>query len=133
MELVKSYIRRMMRKRIDYVEDSFKANCSDVEATLKPFLITRKRVSRAVRKNLRNTCKEFLVNYVKDKTYNDICNELMARTLQREMLPKLKKVYPLSFYDLRVFETKALSDIDQEAASVTIEREEKKKNPQEEK
>jgi ribosomal protein S3AE len=117
MELVKSYIRRMLRKRINYVEDSFVANCSDVKATLKPFLITRKRVSRAVRKNLRNTAREFLQNYVKDKTYNDICNELLAGTIQREMLPRLKKVYPLSFYDLRVFETKELEKINLEEAT----------------
>ena len=112
MELVKSYIRRLMRKRVDYVEDSFKANCKDIEATMKPLLITRKRVSRAVRKNLRNTCKEFLVNYAKDRTYIEICNELLDGTIQREMLPKLKKVYPLAFYDLRIFESKELDKID---------------------
>ena len=43
MELVKTHIQRMMRKRIDYVEDSFTARCSDIRATVKPFLITRKR------------------------------------------------------------------------------------------
>jgi len=97
LELVKSYIRRMMRKRIDYVEDSFSARCLDVKAIIKPFLITRKRVSRAVRKNLRNTTREFLMDYVKDREYNDICQELMAGILQKTLLPKLKKVYPLSF------------------------------------
>lgn len=118
MELVKQYVRRMMRKRVDYAEDSFTANCKDIKATLKPLLITRKRVSRAVRKNLRNTCREFLVNYVKDKTYIEVCNELLDGTIQREMLPKLKKVYPLSFYDLRIFESKELDKIDlTEAAS----------------
>ena len=59
MELVTSYIRRMMRKRTDYVEDSFTARCKDVQTTIKPLLITRKKVSRAVRRNLRNTAKEF--------------------------------------------------------------------------
>jgi len=59
LELVKSYIRRIMRKRVDYVEDSFKTSCKDIRVTIKPFLITRKKVSRAVRKNLRNTTKEF--------------------------------------------------------------------------
>jgi len=43
MELVKSYIRRMMRKRADYVEDSFRARCSDIRVTIKPFLITEKK------------------------------------------------------------------------------------------
>jgi len=111
MELVKSYIRKMLRKRISYVEDSYLANCKDIRATVKPFLITRKRVSRAVRKNLRNTCKEFLTEYLKEVDYNDACESILNGTLQKEMLPKLKKVYPLSFCDIRIFETKELEKI----------------------
>ncbi len=112
MELVKSYIRRMMRKRADYVEDSFRARCSDIRVTIKPFLITRKKVSRAVRRNLRNTAKEFLLEYTKEKEYLEICNEIFDGTLQKILLPKLKKIYPLSFCDIRVFETRELEKID---------------------
>ncbi len=117
MELVKSYIRRMMRKKSDYVEDSFQARCSDIRVKIKPLLITRKKVSRAVRKNLRNTTKEFLIEYVKDKEYLEVCNEIFNGTLQKTLLPKLKKVYPLSFCDIRVFETKELEKIDLEKST----------------
>jgi ribosomal protein S3AE len=112
LELVKSYVRRIMRKRADYVEDSFKASCKDVVVTIKPFLITRKRVSRAVRRNLRNTAKEFLIGYIKEKKYADVCHELIEGELQKEMLPRLKKVYPLAFCDLRIFETKEIEKLD---------------------
>ncbi|MCK5321145.1 hypothetical protein KAJ38_01070 [Candidatus Pacearchaeota archaeon] len=111
MVLIGSYIQQMIRKRSDYVEDSFKARCADIRVTVKPFLLTRKRVSRAVRKNLRNTAREFLLDYLKEKDYNEICNELLENTLQKAMFPKLKKIYPLSFCDLRVFETKELEKI----------------------
>jgi ribosomal protein S3AE len=117
MELVTSYIRRMMRKRSDYVEDSFKAQCADIRVIIKPLLITRKRVSRAVRRNLRNTAREFLLEYVKDKDFNEVCEELLEGTLQKTLLPKLKKVYPLSFCDIRVFETKEIQKIDLKKAS----------------
>ena len=100
-----------MRKRVDYVEDSFKTSCKDIRVTIKPFLITRKKVSRAVRKNLRNTTKEFLIEYLKEKTYNELCIELLDGTLSKTMLPKLKKIYPLSFCDIRVFETKDIEKI----------------------
>ena len=63
LELMKSYIRRVLRKRTDNVEDSFLAKAKDIRVTIKPFLITRKKVSRAVRKTLRNTAREFLLNY----------------------------------------------------------------------
>lgn len=114
--LLKAYIRRMMRKRTNYVEDSFKVKSKDVEVTVKPFLITRKKVSRAVRRNLRNTAKEFLVAYIQEKTFIELCDEILSGALQREMLPKLKKVYPLSFNDLRVFETSQIDKIDLKAA-----------------
>jgi ribosomal protein S3AE len=122
MELVTSYIRRMMRKRADYVEDSFTAKSKDLKLTIKPFLITRKKVSRAVKRNLRNTCREFILEYTKEKEYIELCNEILEGTLQKTMLPKLKKVYPLSFCDIRVFETKEIQKIDLEkAAEIKVE------------
>ncbi len=117
MELTTSYIRRMMRKRTDYIEDSFNARCADIKTIIKPLLITRKKVSRAVRKNLRNTAREFLLEYVKEKDYIEMCNEILDGTLQKAMLPKLKKVYPLSFCDIRIFETKELEKVDKEKAT----------------
>src|SRR3989344_2080163 len=131
LELVKSYTRRMMRKRVDYVEDSFTARCADIKATVKPLLITRKRVSRAVRRNLRNTTKEFLLEYLKEKDYNDICNELINGILQKAMLPKLKKVYPLSFCDIRIFETKEIGKIDIKKALKTTKKDNLKEDIQE--
>ena len=112
IELIKSYLIRIIRKRTDSVEDSFLAHCADVRATVKPFLITRKNVSRAVRRSLRNTAREFLLNYIKEKSYNEICGEILDGSLQKSMLPKLKKIYPLAFCDIRVFETKDLAKID---------------------
>lgn len=114
--LSSSYIRRMMRKRTNYVEDSFLVRCSDIRVTFKPHLITRKKVSRVVRKNLRNTTKDFIIEYCKEKDYMTIAQEIFDGTLQKTLLPKLKKVYPLSFCDIRVFETKELAKIDIEKA-----------------
>jgi ribosomal protein S3AE len=112
LHLATSYIRRMMRKRTNYVEDSFQAQCSDIKVTFKPHLITRKKVSRVVRKNLRNTSKKFIKDYTKERDYITVCQEIFDGTLQKTLLPKLKKVYPLSFCDIRVFETKELDKID---------------------
>ncbi len=112
IEIVKAYVRKVVRKRADYVEDSFVARCADVRAVVKPLLVTRKKVSRVVRKNLRNKAREFLLEYLKGKDYNEICQELMDGTLQKKLLPKLKKVYPLSFCDLRIFETKETEKLD---------------------
>jgi len=134
LELSTSYIRRMMRKRVNYVEDSFKTKCADIRATIKPFLITRKKVSRVVRKNLRNTAKKFLIEYLKEKNYNEICNEIINSTLQKTMLPKLKKIYPLSFCEIRTFKTNELEKIDiKKALQITIKPEIEQEKENEEK
>lgn len=112
MELMKFYIVRMMRKRTNYVEDSFQIETKDIEATIKPFLITRKKVSHAVRRNLRNTAKDFLINYAKERPYIHVCEDILLGTLQKQMLPKLKKVYPLSFCEIRVFEAKDINKLE---------------------
>jgi ribosomal protein S3AE len=112
LEILKFFIRRVMRKRASYVEDSLKAPCKDSMLAIKPFLVTRKKVSRAIRNHLRETCREFIIDYIKDKSYLELCEELLMGILQKAMLPKLKKVYPLSFSDLRILEAENIDKID---------------------
>lgn len=112
LTLMRSYIQRMMRKRISYVEDSFTVQIKDVKVTIKPFLITRKKVSRAIRNNLRRTSRETILEYIKDKTFMDLATDVLGNNLQKEMHPKLKKVYPLSLCEIRVLETTELVKAD---------------------
>jgi ribosomal protein S3AE len=101
-QVLPCYIRRMMRKGTNYVEDSFTAQCKDNQMRIKPFLITRRKVSRAVRKALRNKAKEEINDYVKNKTSEELFEELMRNTIQRELSLKLKKIYPLSLCEIRI-------------------------------
>lgn len=112
MTLMRSYITRMMRKRVNYVEDSFISSCKDLPVTIKPFLITRKKVSRAIRNNLRKTAKEFILEYTKTKTYMELAEAVLFGEMQKEMYPKLKKVYPLSLCEIRVLEVKDVTKAD---------------------
>ncbi|MEM4270928.1 MAG: hypothetical protein QXO70_02415 [Candidatus Pacearchaeota archaeon] len=95
------YIRRMMRKNIDYVEDSFNAQSKDKNLRVKPFLITRKKVHRSVRKALRNKAKEEITSYIKERNKDEIFSALLNGTFQKSLSLKLKKIYPLSFCDIR--------------------------------
>jgi ribosomal protein S3AE len=102
IQLLQGYIKRMMRKGTNYVEDSFLAKCKDNQMRIKPFLITRRKVSRAIRKSLRNKAKEELIKYVENKTSQDLFEEAMRNTIQRDLSLKLKKVYPLSLCEIRI-------------------------------
>ena len=100
--LMPYYLRRMVRKGTDYIEDSFSVKCKDAEIKIKPLLISRRKVSRAVRKALREKAREELTNYVKDKTTQTIFEELLKNQIQKPLSLILKKIYPLSLCEIRI-------------------------------
>jgi ribosomal protein S3AE len=104
--LLPYFLRRMVRKGTNYVEDSFSAECKDAKIIIKPFLVTRRKVSRAVRNALRKKAKEELVNYIKDKTAEELFDETLKNQIQRPLSQKLKKIYPLSLCEIRILEVK---------------------------
>jgi len=97
-------LKRMVRKGTRYVEDSFDAECADAKLRIKPFLVTRRRVSRKVRKALREKAKEELIAYVKEKTSVQLFEELLDNRIQKPLSLKLKKIYPLSTCEIRVMQ-----------------------------
>ena len=106
IQLLPYFLRRMLRKGTNYVEDSFVAECKDAEIRIKPFLITRRKVSRAVRKALRNKAKEELINYLKNKDVEKVFEDILDNHLQKNLSLVLKKIYPLSLCEIRIFEIK---------------------------
>jgi len=106
MKLMPYFIRRMIRKRISYVEDSFETPSQESMILIKPFLITRKRVSRVVRKTLRNKARNWLEDYISQKNDNEIFNEVLTNKIQKPLSLVLKKTYPLSLCEIRILEIK---------------------------
>jgi ribosomal protein S3AE len=104
--LMPYFLRRMVRKGTNYVEDSFSAKCADNTVIIKPFMVTRRKVSRAVRAALRTKAREELTNYVKDKTAEELFDEVLKNQMQKPLSLKLKKIYPLALCEIRVFEIK---------------------------
>jgi ribosomal protein S3AE len=130
--LLPSFLRRMVRKGTNYVEDSFFAEAKDAKVRIKPFLITRRKVSRAIRKNLRDVTKEELVNYIKKKKIDDLFDDILKNQLQKTLSLKLKKIYPLSLCEIRVL--KVVGDIKEiEEKEDVKEKKTKKEKSKEEK
>jgi len=102
VKLMPSYLKRMVRKGTNYVEDSFSTKCADSQIRIKPFFVTRRKVPRAVRKALREKAKEELINYVKDKPSEEVFDDVLKNKLQKFLSLKLKKVYPLSLCEIRI-------------------------------
>lgn len=106
IRLMPYFIRRIIRKRISYVEDSFETPSQENILRVKPFLITRKRVSKAVRKTLRNKAKNWIEDYIKERTNDEIFNDILSNRLQKPLSLVLKKTYPLSLCEIRILEVK---------------------------
>jgi len=98
------FIRHMMHVGVDYVEDSFVVESQESKLVIKPFLITRKKVSRAVKRTLRNSAKNFLQDYVKTETNDKIFDEILSGQLQKALSLKLKKIYPLGLCEIRIIQ-----------------------------
>jgi ribosomal protein S3AE len=95
------YMKRIVRKGTNYVEDSFSTECNDAEIILKPFLVTRRKVSRKVRKALREKTKAELISYIAKMNNEEIFDEIIKNKLQKTLSLKLKKIYPLSACEIR--------------------------------
>ena len=102
IKLMPYFLRRMVRKGTNYVEDSFSTECKNAQIRIKPFLIARRKVSRAVRKALRKKAREELINYVKDKNTETLFQEILENRIQKPLSLKLKKIYPLALCEIRV-------------------------------
>lgn len=102
--LMPYFLRRMIRKGTDYVEDSFSVECKDAVLKIKTFLITRRKVSKRVRKGLREKTKEEIKKYVKEKTAERIFEEILKNKMQKELSMVLKKIYPLSLCEIKSLE-----------------------------
>ncbi len=121
------FLRRMIRKGTNYVEDSFSSQTTDAQVEIKPFLVTRRKVSRAVRKTLRNKCKEDLINYLKSRTADEVFRDILSNKIQKELSVSLKKIYPLSLCEIRIFRVKLGSQKKEMPLEEVIEEKPKKK------
>jgi len=106
LTLLPFFIKHMIHTGVDYVEDSFKAETNESNVIIKPFLITRKKVSRAVRRTLRNSAKNWIMDYLKTKSDYEVFSEILSNQLQKLLSLRLKKVYPLAVCEIRIFELK---------------------------
>jgi len=106
LTLMPFFIKHMLHAGIDYVEDSIQCETKESKVVIKPFLIARKKVSRAVRRTLRNSARNWIEDYLKTKTDSEVFEEILSNQLQKPLSLKLKKVYPLAICEIRVFEVK---------------------------
>ena len=106
LKVLPSFIRRMVRKGTHQVDDSFVAETKDGKIEIKPFMITRRKVARAIRTALRNKTKEELLTYAKGRTSEQVFDDVLKNSIQKDLSMRLKKIYPLSLCEIRILRIK---------------------------
>jgi ribosomal protein S3AE len=98
------HVKRVVKKGKDKVDDSFVVKTKDdVNVRVKPLLITRNKVQHSVKTTLRAETKVFIEKVAKEKDFFQFASSVLGTELQKTMKGTLKKVYPLSFVEIRVF------------------------------
>ena len=99
--LLQAFIKRMIRKGTDYVEDSFSTDCRNARITIKPFLITRRKVSRRIKNAVSKKAREEIIKWAGTKNYEELFDDCFKNNIQKELSIKIKKIYPLSLCEIR--------------------------------
>jgi len=104
--LNQSYIKRLVRRGKNKVEDSFLAKTSDNKTIrVKPIIITNSKTHQSVVSKLRLDTRAHLKRMIKTMTLDSFIKELTDLRLQKEIKEKLQKIYPLRYFDVRYVST----------------------------
>ena len=100
--MVKSSVKRMVRRNINKIDMSFVCSTSDKKnVRIKPLLITRSPISGSVEAKIRKNAQDFLTKYIGNISYDNFTNDLISHKLQNYLRAHLKKVYPLKVCEIR--------------------------------
>ncbi len=104
-QIVKSYARRIIGDIKSRIEDSFLCDTKDaVKLRIKPLVLTRYKTKGSILKIIRKNIKSILIDEIKKQDYKEIIDSLISYQLQKEMKNKLSKIYPISFFEIRILE-----------------------------
>ena len=102
--LTTAHIKRLIRKASDKIEESFLVTTKDnFTYRIKPIFFTRHEVSNSLLTALRKKTIEHLQHTLRELTSTEIFTQLISNKLQAEAKSALKKVYPVSLFEIKSF------------------------------
>lgn len=100
-----SHIKRVVRKAITKVEDSFVVKSKDnTSFRVKPLLISRFRMTKKVSHAIRKKTRELLQHSFASASSENIFSYVISNRLQMDLKKDLKKIFPLAISEIRVLE-----------------------------
>jgi small subunit ribosomal protein S3Ae len=102
LEIVPSYVKRLVKRAKSRIDDSFVVEMKDgVKIRLKPLLLVRSKVQRAVLTDLRNKAKEILTEKAKELTLNEFINKTISAEILKGIKAELKHIHLVNTVEMR--------------------------------
>ncbi len=101
-KILNAYIKRVIRKGKEKVDDSFECESKDkIKIKVKPFFITKSKTKDSIVTKLRMQIRSLISEYSKTVDFEKLIRETTSNSLQRNLKLELKRIYPLSLFELR--------------------------------
>lgn len=103
-ELASSYVKRVIKRAKSKIEDSFLCSTKDeVKVRAKPVILTRSKAKGSILTLLRHKSREYFISNIKKQSYDEVLSSIISHNLQKGLKDELKKIYPVSLTELRIF------------------------------
>lgn len=102
VSLTQSFLKRLVRRGRDKIEDSFLAKTKDKKTIrVKPVIITMNRSAMTIKSKIRLQARELIRNLIKTKQHEEFFGNVIHQKIQKELKETLSKIYPVKQLELR--------------------------------
>ncbi len=106
MELVRSYVRSMVRRRVSRIDPIFIVDTKDTDKLrVKALLITTRRVRTSIKDALRRETARLIQTAAKERTTDEFVKSIADDALTKELRTGLHAIYPLKKVEIRKIES----------------------------
>jgi len=102
ISLTQAYVKRLVRRGRDKVDDSFTVKSKDNKVLrVKPLVITNSKTTKTVNSKIRLELRVIIANMLKNTNSEEFFANLINQRIQKGIKEKLSKIYPVKFIDIR--------------------------------
>ena len=101
-EIIPPAIRRLVRRGVDRIDDSFICETVDnKKIRVKPFILTKSYARGLVGNRLRKAMIDYIAKEAKKVTFDDLVKNLLGNKFQTSIKAELKKIYPIKSCEIK--------------------------------
>ena len=105
LELVRSYVRSMVRRRVSRIDPIFIVDTKDADKLrIKALLITTRRVRTSIKDALRRETARLIQTAAKERTTDEFVKSIADDAMTKELRTGLHAIYPLKKVEIRKIE-----------------------------